>query len=200
MARETSCAACRRNHPGLAANTPWLVFRACLPCLPNVRSRLRQPCSHCILVDLRVSRPLGVYIYAFGSRSSATRHNLLRSARLAASIVTAFGTLAVSCRGRGFIARPRAQPSGAPAPCIGNPRKSASSRNSAAVAATLPLLAYYPRLAAPEAHRARRLALRHALHSALGLRPRLSPRYARPSLRSAATLPLATTSLGEPNP
>ena len=87
-------------------------------------------------------------------------------------------TLAVSCRGRGFIARPRAQPSGAPAPCIGNPRQSASSRNCAAVAATLPLLAYYPRLAAPEAHRTRRLALRHA----------------------SSPLPLATTSLGEPNP
>ena len=38
------------------------------------------------------------------------------------------------------------------------------------------------------------------LHSALGLRPRLSPRCARPSLRSAATLPLATTSLGEATP
>ena len=99
--------------------------------------------------------------------------------------VLRLATLAVSCRWRGFIARPRAQPSGAPAPCIGNPRQSASSRNSAAVAAPLPLLAYYPRLAAPGAHRARRLALRHALHSALGLRPRRGAlRLLRSSLRS----------------
>ena len=56
----------------------------------------------------------------------------------------------MSCRWRGFIARPRAQPSGAPAPCIGNPRQSASSRNSAAVAATLPLLAYYRALPRPK--------------------------------------------------
>ena len=42
-----------------------------------------------------------------------------------------------------------------------------------------------PRLAAPEAHRARHLALRHALHSALGLRPRRGAlRLLRSSLRS----------------
>ena len=42
-----------------------------------------------------------------------------------------------------------------------------------------------PSLAAPEAHRARRLALRHALHSALGLRPRRGAlRLLRSSLRS----------------
>ena len=47
-----------------------------VPCFPNVRSRLRQPCSLGSLGDLRVPRPLGVCIYAFGSRSSATRRKL----------------------------------------------------------------------------------------------------------------------------
>ena len=43
-----------------------------------------QPCSHCILGAFCVPRPLGVCIYAFGSRPGRNRLNLLRSARLAA--------------------------------------------------------------------------------------------------------------------
>ena len=75
MDANESTPASKRTLPGLSAVPAYLAF-PCLPCLPNVRSRLRQPCSLGSLGDLRVPRPLGVCIYAFGSRSSATRRKL----------------------------------------------------------------------------------------------------------------------------
>ena len=65
-----------------------------------------QPCARRILGDFRVPRPLGVCIYAFGSRPCANRRNLHRCARLAAPSVTARCHLC-RCSSRG--ARPRSR-------------------------------------------------------------------------------------------
>ncbi len=68
------------------------AFLCCaLALLSNVRHVSPQRCSPATTGDLRVPRPLAVYVYSGGSRSCATRLNLLRSARLAALYVSAYG-------------------------------------------------------------------------------------------------------------
>ena len=145
-----------------------------LLCRVNVRPRAGVTVLPC---------PLGRF-----ARPAAARrmHIRRRAAVLRNSPQAGLGSLGFApCRGRawqpcrsraggcGLIARPRAQPSGAPAPSIGNPQQSASSRNSAACRRSIAASRILPRLAAPGAHRVRRLALRHALHPSPSPRPHL---------------------------
>ena len=110
-------------------------------------------------------------------RRAAVRRNSPQAGVGALGFAPCRGRAWQPCRSRaggcGLIARPRAQPSGAPAPCIGNPRQSASSRNSAATRRSIAASRILPRLAAPGAHRVRRLALRHALRPCPASRPHL---------------------------
>ena len=175
--------------------------RACLPLLCQCAATSRGNRAPVPSWAICASCDLSAYAYTPSGRSPAQlAASWLRFARLTTPVVAALGNSG------GVVSGARVHRS---APCAAVGRSRSVHRQSAAVCFVaqfrggcryIAASRILPRLAAPEAHRTRRLALRHALHSALGLRPRLSPRCARPSLRSAATLPLATTSLGEPNP
>jgi hypothetical protein len=180
--------------------------RACLPCLslPLLCQRASTSRGNRAPVPswaICASCDLSAYAYTPSGRSPAQlAASWLRFARLTTPVVAALGNSG------GVVPGARVHRS---APCAAVGRSRSVHRQSTAVCFVaqfrggcryIAASRILPRLAAPEAHRARRLALRHALHSALGLRPRLSPRCARPSLRSAATLPRVPTSLGEATP
>ena len=132
------------------------------------------------------SRDRSAYTYTPSGRVPAQiASSWLRFARLTAPVVAAYGNSG------GVVSGARAHRS-APVDvpdaltlCIANPRHSASSRNSAAVAATLPLLAYRRALPRPKRTAPAVSHFAMLLHSALGLRPRRGAlRLLRSSLRS----------------
>ena len=145
-----------------------------VPCCVNVRPRAGVTVLPCPLG--RFARPAAARRMHIRRRAAA-RRNSPQAGLGSLGFAPCRGRAWQHCRSRaggcGLIARPRAQPADAPAPSIGNPRQSASSRNSAACRRSIAASCILPRLAAPGAHRARRLALRHALHPCPASRPRL---------------------------
>ena len=106
----------------------WAGLRVlvCLPTCGHGRGN-RAPCAgRAICASFA---PLGVYIYAVGGESCATRLPLLRSARRAAPPVTAHGTLGSSARCSG--ARPLSRSLHRRSRRLhGDTRRSASSANT----------------------------------------------------------------------